>query len=103
MTEGPTLDLTSADGDFLPSAKEGYFMRWSRLSKSVEVRDAQTGLLRSSISATNFDADTRKSGPVIKVILNEVSACAAPGELLAVMGPSGSGKVRTICARLFTL
>lgn len=94
------MDLASADGDLLSSAKEGYFMRWSRLRKSVEVRDAQTGLLRSSISSPNIDADTRKSGPVVKVILNDVSACAAPGELLAVMGPSGSGKVRTISANV---
>ena len=101
MTEGTTgtLNLASADGDFLPSAMEGYFLRWSRLRKSVEVRDSQRGLLRSSISTGNFDADTRKSGPVEKVILNDVSACAAPGELLAVMGPSGSGKVRTMRAK----
>jgi ABC-type multidrug transport system ATPase subunit len=74
-------------------------MRWSRLRKAVEVREVQNGLLaRSSISSTKFDADSRKSGPTEKVILNAVSACASPGEVLALMGPSGSGKTSLLNA-----
>ena len=88
-TEGKlTLMLPSAD-----PAKGGYFLRWSRIQKRVEVKEASSGLLRSSIAAPTKESKKalQKSGPVLKTILVEASGCAAPGEVLALMGPSGSG------------
>ena len=89
--EGLNIQLAAPEGDATQGG--GYFMRWSRLRKTVEVREAQTGLLRSSISSAKPDTTDKKSRVSQKVILNEVSAYAAPGEILALMGPSGSGKV----------
>jgi hypothetical protein len=88
-TEGKlTLTFPTAD-----PAKGGYFLRWSRIHKCVEVKEASSGILRSSIAATTTDSEKpfQKSGPVHKTILLEASGCAAPGEVLALMGPSGSG------------
>ena len=67
-------------------------LRWSRITKTVEVVEANSGLLNSSISSQT--STTAKKGPTQKTILNEVSGCANPGEIMALMGPSGSGKVR---------
>jgi ABC-type multidrug transport system fused ATPase/permease subunit len=76
------------------SQNAGCFLRWSRITKRVEVKEVNVGLLRSSIAAPPaLSEDARKSGPQIKTILNEVSGSAVPGEVLALMGPSGSGKV----------
>jgi ABC-type multidrug transport system fused ATPase/permease subunit len=74
----------------------GCHLRWSRIKKSVEVREVNAGLLRSSIAAPTASQlkEIKKGGPQIKNILNEVSGSAAPGQILALMGPSGSGKVR---------
>lgn len=84
-----SVTLGTAEGD---ASKEGFTMRWSRIRKTVEIKEAQVGLIRGSISAPNIDADTKKGGKVEKVILNDVSGAAFPGEVLALMGPSGSGK-----------
>merc|ERR1712232_101552 len=64
--------------------QKGYHIRWSRLDKSVEVKDSGGGLLRSPVSFGN--------GGIKKDILKQISGCAEPGEVLACMGPSGSGK-----------
>eukprot|EP00546_Thalassionema_frauenfeldii_P006522 CAMPEP_0178908188 /NCGR_PEP_ID=MMETSP0786-20121207/7785_1 /TAXON_ID=186022 /ORGANISM="Thalassionema frauenfeldii, Strain CCMP 1798" /LENGTH=657 /DNA_ID=CAMNT_0020580065 /DNA_START=116 /DNA_END=2089 /DNA_ORIENTATION=- len=65
----------------------GFHLRWSRISKSVQVKEVSPGLLRGSISASS-----KSKGPVVKNILDDVSGSANPGEILAIMGPSGSGK-----------
>lgn len=79
--ESPTADKTA------------FFLRWSRLQKTVEVKEATSGFLRGSIAAPSNESKKKiqKTGPVLKVILNEASGYAAPGEVLALMGPSGSG------------
>lgn len=71
--------------------RDGFHLQWSRLQKSVEVRETSSGLIRSSIAGKD---PSKLAGPTKKVILNQVSGYAAPGEVLALMGPSGSGKVR---------
>lgn len=84
--------------------KPGCYLRWSRISKIVEVKEVNAGLVRSSIASKpptisesttsgEKNANSAASGsPKMKVILNEVSGSARPGEILALMGPSGSGK-----------
>lgn len=63
----------------------GFHLRWSRISKSVQVKEVASGLLRGSISASS-----KSMGPIIKNILDDVSGSAIPGEILAIMGPSGA-------------
>jgi len=72
----------------------GVSLRWCRITKSVEVREINAGLMRGSIAAPAVSTadEVKKQGPQIKTILNEVSGSACPGEILALMGPSGSGK-----------
>ena len=90
------------------SRKPGLFLRWSRLVKTVHVKDSNAGLLRGSIAtappsssrtSTTILKTRRSNGsslattaPTSKVILNGVSGCAAPSQVLCMMGPSGSGK-----------
>lgn len=106
------MEIPQGDGESVASKNSSAFhVGWSRLEKFVEVREATSGLLRSSIAQPVVapGKDKKKPGPITKCILNQVSGYAAPGELLALMGPSGSGKVRaqtitvsfTKCYRLF--
>jgi ABC-type Fe3+/spermidine/putrescine transport system ATPase subunit len=76
------------------TGKDGLFLRWSRLVKTVQVKENNAGLLRGSIAAPSPQAlqELSKTGPVTKTILDEVSGCAEPGQVLCMMGPSGSGK-----------
>lgn len=76
------------------SRKNGLFLRWSRLVKTVQVKESNAGLLRGSIAAPSPEAmrEFSKTGPTTKIILDEVSGCAEPGQVLCMMGPSGSGK-----------
>jgi hypothetical protein len=85
---------------------EGYFLRWSRIEKMVEVKESNSGLLRGSIAAPTGQSKAsfaKSAGPVTKTILSKVSGCAAPGEVLAMMGPSGSVSVYIICRCLYSL
>lgn len=95
-----------------PTKNGGKHLRWTRITKSVEIKDTNTGLLRGSIAAaaivettdiedqvtsnaksSNQQESTVDSNKVnMKTILHQVSGSAAPGEVLALMGPSGSGK-----------
>lgn len=89
-----SIDEHVASGNNNNSTKDGIFLRWSRLVKTVQVKETNAGLLRGSIAAPNSEAmqEFQKTGPTTKVILDEVSGCAEPGQVLCMMGPSGSGK-----------
>jgi ABC-type multidrug transport system fused ATPase/permease subunit len=87
-------DAYERDKSDIQSPKSECYLRWSRITKRVEVKEVNVGLLRSSIAAAPSPSeDAKTSGSQIKTILNEVSGSAVPGEVLALMGPSGSGKV----------
>jgi hypothetical protein len=86
-----TSDVESSDktihGTY--SHTEPLYLRWSRLQKTVTIKEHNTGLLRGSIAAPtpNSDAAFKKQGGVAqKIILDAVSGYAAPGEVLAMMG-----------------
>ncbi|GAX20870.1 ATP-binding cassette, subfamily G (WHITE), member 1 [Fistulifera solaris] len=71
-----------------PSANGGFHLRWSRIQKTVTIKDTATGLSgRASIGGTKAPETTSK-----KTILSNCSGAAAPGQVLAIMGPSGAGK-----------
>jgi hypothetical protein len=73
--------------------QSGFHVQWSQLIKTVIVQESNAGLLRGSIasvSSTHNEGSNVKIGPVVKTILNEVSGSAKPGEVLAMMGPSGT-------------
>jgi hypothetical protein len=76
----------------LPPENTGFHLRWSRIVKRVQVKELSSGLLRGSIAS--YQAGSRESlsraCPVVKTILDEVSGSAEPGEVLALMGPSGA-------------
>ena len=86
------------DSSTAPAQVQGLFLQWTKLSKTVEVKDMSTGGLmgRSSIAyhaESDSPAATADSSPSsTKTILHSVSGHAAPGQVLACMGPSGSGK-----------
>jgi ABC-type multidrug transport system ATPase subunit len=85
-----------------------FYLRWSRLQKTVQVKELTGGIMKGSISTSKSknkkpsnacspsEFFTSSAGTAskssTKVILNSVSAGAAPGQVLAIMGPSGSGK-----------
>jgi hypothetical protein len=71
------------------SSSQPLYMRWSRIQKTVTIRESNSGLLRGSIAAPTASSQAsfhKRDGPVQKIILNQVSGCAAPGEVLAMMG-----------------
>jgi len=96
------INMSGKTGTMIPAlqysgdttGKDGLFLRWSRLIKTVQVKENNAGLLRGSIAAPNPEAmrEFSKTGPTTKMILNKVSGCAEPGQVLCMMGPSGSGK-----------
>ena len=90
------LDSPNADVEAPPlqdaSRTSGFHVRWSRLVKTVQVKEATSGLLKGSIAgpANSSRKSSANSGPVNKTILDEVSGSSKPGEVLAMMGPSGA-------------
>ena len=88
MVDEAEITATDSTG----TGKKGLYLRWSRLVKTVVLKDGSGGLMgRSSISMT-FNDRSDAEITTHKTILNEVSGFAAPGEVMACMGPSGSGK-----------
>lgn len=108
----------AADG---ATKKRGCHIRWSRITKVVDVKESSGGLLRGSIaggkapppsssragqkggdvdgndSKTDGGKDAGPAASTTKVILCEVSGEAKAGQVMALMGPSGSGKVSYVC------
>jgi len=86
------LGLTTNVSEPVAETKKAY-LRWERITKSVEIQEMNSGLLRSSIATPSKSTKeiVKKQGKQKKVILTEVSGSAAPSEVLALMGPSGSG------------
>jgi ABC-type multidrug transport system ATPase subunit len=90
------VDATSKSHD--SASTSGYLLKWSRLSKTVEVKDMASGGLmgRSSIAGapttTTTDSSKTSGGSHSKTILHSITGQALPGQVLACMGPSGSGK-----------
>eukprot|EP00548_Thalassiothrix_antarctica_P007970 CAMPEP_0194140468 /NCGR_PEP_ID=MMETSP0152-20130528/9999_1 /TAXON_ID=1049557 /ORGANISM="Thalassiothrix antarctica, Strain L6-D1" /LENGTH=666 /DNA_ID=CAMNT_0038838721 /DNA_START=60 /DNA_END=2060 /DNA_ORIENTATION=- len=91
MCEITAVDIESPEGN--TGSTRSFYLRWSRVSKSVLVKESSSGLLRGSIGRKSNTSDRSwRSSVATKTILNEVSGSAKPGEIVAVMGPSGSGK-----------
>ena len=106
MNDATTIAGTAAmgNGGNFSSSSDGFTIRWSRLVKTVQIQDKNTGLVRGSIAGSSGGTANGGGGDIesnnggastsnkTKTILNEISGCAKPGEILALMGPSGSGK-----------
>ena len=68
-------------------------LKWTGLTKTVEIKDQSIGLISSSIGGTNAkESSSQPKAGDTKVILNQISGEALPGQIMALMGPSGSGK-----------
>mmetsp|Transcript_14108 Transcript_14108/g.30660 ORF Transcript_14108/g.30660 Transcript_14108/m.30660 type:complete len:736 (+) Transcript_14108:72-2279(+) len=118
LEHGVAATATAAVGKKFPQEEErtkngGKQLRWTRITKSVEIKDVNAGLLRGSIASPSPDEKTidtidleeatdpdpsqeasskGNKAAAMKTILNGVSGSASPGQVLALMGPSGSGK-----------
>lgn len=93
-----TMNLTGAttNGQQKPSLNidktKACHLKWTNITKSVEIKDQAVGLLRSSIGGSKLTQQSQPKAGDIKIILNQISGEALPGQIVALMGPSGSGK-----------
>ena len=78
LAKGNCCKPEARDGD-IPA---GVTLSWKDINYSVQ--------LQSSL----FSRLTCKGAPKQKKILDNVSGVAPPGKLIAIMGPSGCGKVK---------
>mmetsp|Transcript_20811 Transcript_20811/g.23597 ORF Transcript_20811/g.23597 Transcript_20811/m.23597 type:complete len:754 (-) Transcript_20811:169-2430(-) len=97
MCNSETVTLNPQKPTLNTDQTKSCHLSWSNIIKTVEVKDASIGLIRSSIagnSGNNGVNGTTNAAPTTttKVILNQISGQAKPGQLMALMGPSGSGK-----------
>jgi ABC-type branched-subunit amino acid transport system ATPase component len=90
-TGSTTNDTDSRCGNTGNNANRGYFLRWSRLHKRVDVKDNTGGLMGGSSIAGSF-TNGASAASTKKNVLHDCSGYAAPGEVLCCMGPSGAGK-----------
>ena len=95
MAPQDSQPLSRDAADPKSSGTTSYHLRWSRLTKSVQVQSTNAGLLGSGSISQSFHISNQRNEQS-KVILNSVSGYAAPGELLSVMGASGSGKTSVL-------
>lgn len=103
-----TQNLKGDGSGMIQEHSRACYLRWTNITKTVQVAEASVGLIKSSIGG---DGAAKKAGAATadksnsagsdkdgmpstneKIILNQVSGEAKPGEVLALMGPSGSGK-----------
>lgn len=101
--ESKEVGETKSSASSSSTSPTSFHLRWSRLTKTVQLSDENKGLMRGSVASSMGGASSKSLGknsqrqresstPSTKTILNEVSGSAAPGQVLALMGPSGSGK-----------
>lgn len=88
-----TVDASPNHAPSKTNRNGGRKLRWSRITKEVQVKELSAGLLKGSIAANQQVAvDSSLKSSKTKVILNAVSGSAEPGQVISLMGPSGSGK-----------
>jgi ABC-type multidrug transport system ATPase subunit len=88
--ESIPTDSVKDDGD---KSSRGLLLRWSRVRKTVLVQKTYDS--RISFGAPTIApgvANGAQRGNTKKAIVSDVSGFARPGEVLAMMGPSRSGK-----------
>jgi hypothetical protein len=81
--------------EYAPYASIDVHVQWCRLVKRVTIHESNIGLVQGTIglSSSSSEFSKVKEESPIKTILDEVSGSAQPGEVLAMMGPSGKNLI----------